>query len=177
MRKRTGTDDQPPADEAPAVSPEPLAVAPPKNEAAVEMGRRGGLKGGAMRAARMTPEERAASARLAAQARWAKAADEGGIPKRNPDGEPFRFDLWPAEIAMITETPIAGKGGLQSLQKRIREQLERGNSVEFDNAGLGQLIRYMTLYGNGSFETRLRRAFARSFLDLFTSIFESERRT
>ena len=45
---------------------------PKKNKAAAEMGRRGGKKGGAARAANMTPEERAASARLAAKSRWAK---------------------------------------------------------------------------------------------------------
>jgi hypothetical protein len=41
-----------------------------KDPAAVELGRRGGLKGGKARAARMTPEERSAAARKAAQARW-----------------------------------------------------------------------------------------------------------
>lgn len=46
--------------------------APEKNQAAAEMGRRGGKKGGAARAAKMTPEERAASARQAAKSRWAK---------------------------------------------------------------------------------------------------------
>ncbi len=34
-------------------------------------GRRGGLKGGKARAAKMTPEERSEIARIAAKARWA----------------------------------------------------------------------------------------------------------
>ncbi len=38
----------------------------------MELGRRGGLKGGKARAAKMTPEERSESARKAAKARWAK---------------------------------------------------------------------------------------------------------
>jgi hypothetical protein len=42
----------------------------PKNPAAVELGRMGGLVGGKARAASMTPEERADSARKAALARW-----------------------------------------------------------------------------------------------------------
>jgi hypothetical protein len=46
-----------------------------KNPAAVELGRRGGLKGGAARAAKLTAEERSASARKAATARWAKSQD------------------------------------------------------------------------------------------------------
>lgn len=41
-----------------------------KDPAAVELGRRGGLKGGKARAASMTPEERSEAARKAARARW-----------------------------------------------------------------------------------------------------------
>jgi hypothetical protein len=47
-------------------------VSEEKNPAAVELGRRGGLKGGKARAAKMTKEERIESARKAANARWAK---------------------------------------------------------------------------------------------------------
>ena len=45
---------------------------PKKNPAAVELGRKGGLKGGKARAAKMTPEQRSESARRAAAARWSK---------------------------------------------------------------------------------------------------------
>jgi hypothetical protein len=41
-----------------------------KNPAAVELGRKGGLKGGKARAAKMTPAERSAAAKKAAQVRW-----------------------------------------------------------------------------------------------------------
>lgn len=41
-----------------------------KNPAAVALGKLGGKKGGKARAAKMTPEERAESARKAAEARW-----------------------------------------------------------------------------------------------------------
>lgn len=41
-----------------------------KNPAAVELGRKGGLKGGKSRAAKMTAEERSDAARRAARARW-----------------------------------------------------------------------------------------------------------
>ena len=37
-----------------------------------EIGRKGGLKGGAARAAKLSPKKRSASARKAAQARWKK---------------------------------------------------------------------------------------------------------
>ena len=48
-----------------------------KDPLAVELGRRGGLKGGKARAAKMTKEERVESARKAAQARWAKNESKG----------------------------------------------------------------------------------------------------
>ena len=43
-----------------------------KNPNAVALGKLGGSKGGKSRAARLTPEERSASARRAAIARWAR---------------------------------------------------------------------------------------------------------
>lgn len=43
---------------------------PTKDPAAVERGRAGGIVGGKVRAGKLTPEERTASARKAAQARW-----------------------------------------------------------------------------------------------------------
>lgn len=45
-----------------------------KDPAAVALGRKGGLKGGPARAAKMSAEERAESARKAAQARWKKGS-------------------------------------------------------------------------------------------------------
>jgi hypothetical protein len=47
-----------------------------KNQAAVELGRKGGKKGGPARAASMTREERSESARNAVLARWAKYYEE-----------------------------------------------------------------------------------------------------
>jgi hypothetical protein len=47
-----------------------------KDPVAVELGRRGGLKGGKARAARLTPAQRVAIARRAARARWAAKKEE-----------------------------------------------------------------------------------------------------
>lgn len=52
--------------EVPAAPPEPE-----KDPAAVALGRRGGLKGGKARAAKLTAEQRSEAARKAARARWA----------------------------------------------------------------------------------------------------------
>ena len=48
----------------------PASKKPKKDPAAVALGRKGGLKGGPARAAKLTPEQRAESARKAAKARW-----------------------------------------------------------------------------------------------------------
>lgn len=45
---------------------------PQKNQAAVELGRLGGLKGGKARADKLTSEQRSEIAKIAAQARWKK---------------------------------------------------------------------------------------------------------
>ena len=47
-----------------------------KLPAAVELGRRGGLKGGAARAASLSDERRSEIAQKAAQTRWAKESGE-----------------------------------------------------------------------------------------------------
>lgn len=58
-------------DRATGVTP-PAPEPPKKDPAAVALGRKGGLKGGKARAAKMTKEQRIASAKNAAQARWKK---------------------------------------------------------------------------------------------------------
>lgn len=47
-----------------------------KNALAVALGRRGGLKGGHARAAKMSAEERSKSAKKAALARWKKREED-----------------------------------------------------------------------------------------------------
>ena len=52
----------------------PAPVPDGKDPAAVALGRKGGLKGGKARAAKMTAKQRTASAKKAAAARWGKKA-------------------------------------------------------------------------------------------------------
>jgi hypothetical protein len=53
-----------------ATGDEPKTEAPVKNQAAVELGRLGGKKGGAARKAALTPERRKEIAKTAAAKRW-----------------------------------------------------------------------------------------------------------
>ena len=48
-----------------------------KDPAAVALGRKGGLKGGKARAAKMTAKQRSDAAKMAARARWAKRFEKG----------------------------------------------------------------------------------------------------
>lgn len=57
--------DQATDEDAPPMEPEE-----DKDPAAVALGRRGGLKGGKARAAKLTAKQRSESARRAARARW-----------------------------------------------------------------------------------------------------------
>lgn len=50
----------------------PKVEPPAKNPAAVELGRKGGLKGGKARAGALTPAQRTESAKKAAEARWGR---------------------------------------------------------------------------------------------------------
>ena len=68
----TGTADPQPAPEVDQQPEDPLRAA------AAALGRRGGLKGGKARAAKLTPEERSEIAKKAAEARWRKSGEEGG---------------------------------------------------------------------------------------------------
>lgn len=58
-----------------------------KNPAAVSLGRKGGLKGGPARAAKLTPEERHKSAQTAALARWGYRESVLDYADRNIKGE------------------------------------------------------------------------------------------
>jgi hypothetical protein len=52
---------------------QPAAPVKEKDPLAVELGRRGGKKGGAARAAKLTPQQRSEIARAAAAARWKRS--------------------------------------------------------------------------------------------------------
>ena len=56
-------------------------MAKKKNPNAVALGKLGGSKGGKIRAAKLTPEERSEIARKAVLARWAKAKEKS--PRKN----------------------------------------------------------------------------------------------
>ena len=78
---------------------------------------------------------------------------------------PFSFNLTPIEVDAITNAH--GSGGQQALHRRIVSELTDNNGViTFNDKELGQLIRYMSQYGQGGFQSRLHQAFDRSLKEL-----------
>jgi hypothetical protein len=55
----------------------------------------------------------------------------------------------------------AGEGGHQQLHEMLRHQLAGGNlTVDLNDEELGRIVRYMTQYGSGGFQGRLKKALA-----------------
>ncbi len=81
---------------------------------------------------------------------------------------PVAITLTTEEAAQIL-TP-AGSGGQQTFQQTLIKQLQGGNlTITLDDDQLGKLIRYMTQYGRGGFQGRLRKAFQRPLSDLLAA--------
>lgn len=59
-----------------AVAPDAQSKKPAKNEAAVALGRLGGLKGGVARAKKLTAKQRSDIAKKAARSRWKKNSEQ-----------------------------------------------------------------------------------------------------
>ncbi len=118
-----------------------------KNQAAVEMGRKGGRKGGAVRAARMSPEDRAASARLAAQRRWAKPPKELSSKPEPPalEGEVMPPSPFAKHRGIMTlgEVPI----DVYVLDTGDRVISMRGAVKAMTGKDAGNLVEYLSVQG------------------------------
>jgi hypothetical protein len=78
--------------------------------------------------------------------------------------KPFEMTLTEDEAAEISKP--SGQGGHQSLHKRLLAVLDTGSRIfHFNDCELGELVRYMTQYGSGGFQGRLRKAFTRSLVE------------
>ncbi len=84
--------------------------------------------------------------------------------------EPKPFTITVTEQEAAEMLAPAGEGGHQHFHEVIRSQLQNGNrTIQLNDTQLGKLIRYMTQYGSGGFQGRLRRAFRRPLIEILTS--------
>ena len=119
-----------------------------KNQAAVEMGRKGGRKGGATRAARMTPEARSESAKQAAAMRWAKPP--AGIKKSNPEVPALEGEVLPPSpfakhrgIMVLGGSPV----DVYVLDTGDRVISTRGAVKAMTGQDAGNLVEYLSVSG------------------------------
>lgn len=80
---------------------------------------------------------------------------------------PFRITLTSEEATELLAPH--GDGGHQDLQDNLRAQLSGSNrTLALTDTQLGKIIRYMTQYGSGGFQSRLLKAFKRPLIDLIS---------
>lgn len=87
-----------------------------KNPAAVALGRKGGIRGGPARAAKLTPEQRTESARKAIQARWSKAKRRSAPATPVPDTSKTALHLCLRRIKSAKD---------ETELRRLTEELQR----------------------------------------------------
>jgi hypothetical protein len=66
-----------------------------------------------------------------------------------------KVQLSPAEIARFRK-PIRGKGGFQTLLRRIAGNIKDDGSVNLTTDDAEKLLRYSFKYGGGGFEDRMK---------------------
>jgi P63C domain len=126
-----------------------------KNRAAAALGRAGGKKGGRARAARLSPEERRASAQKAATMRWAKPPSElsaGDEPPRIVEGEilPPNGDLPPPSPFAKFRGQIDLSGNIVDvyvLDTGERVLSMRGAVKAMTGQDAGNLVEYISIQG------------------------------
>ena len=107
-----------------------------KDPAAVALGRKGGLKGGKARAAKMTPEERSEAARKAAAARWSVSPQHKHLKRSTLLSGCVRFN----SHAMANSDEHIRRA-IKSLEIEKQDLLEQVRLVEIKISQLGTLLR------------------------------------
>ena len=80
----------------------------------------------------------------------------------------FELVLNEEEAASLREP--YGEGGHQVLMDDLRDQLQEGTlTIRLNDAELGKVVRYMTQYGSGGFQGRLKHALKRPLIALLSS--------
>jgi hypothetical protein len=67
----------------------------------------------------------------------------------------MKIQLSPAEIARYSR-PVRGRGGFQTLLRRIAKQISPSGVLTVSEADLEKLLRYSFQYGQGGFQDRTK---------------------
>jgi hypothetical protein len=66
----------------------------------------------------------------------------------------MKIELSNLEVARISK-PVKGRGGFQSLLRRIQNQIH-GNILEASDGDIEKLVRYSFHYGQGGFQEQVK---------------------
>ena len=67
----------------------------------------------------------------------------------------MKIQLTPAEVARFSK-PVNGRGGFQSLLRRLAKQISPTGVLTLNAADAEKLVRYSFKYGPGGFENRTK---------------------
>jgi hypothetical protein len=65
----------------------------------------------------------------------------------------MKLQLSPLELKRYAR-PVRGRGGYQTLLRRLQQQISPAGVLDISDADLGKLIRYSFEYGEGGFQDR-----------------------
>jgi P63C domain len=160
MRKRSGisADSDPTQTELGIIASDlPMAVEDvprKKNRAAAALGKIGGKKGGRVRADRLSPEQRRASAQKAAVMRWAKTPTELANQESTAESIPLDGDvLPPSPFAKFYGQIDAGGNPIDVYVLDTGERVlsMRGAVKAMTGQDAGNLVEYLSVQGLKSF--------------------------
>lgn len=63
----------------------------------------------------------------------------------------------PDIVAFFQSAVISGTGGFQSLGRQLKEQLAVGDTLRMDEQLFHRVVRCATHYGDGGFQTKLKK--------------------
>jgi len=73
----------------------------------------------------------------------------------------MRIQLSPSEVQRY-QRPVRGRGGFQTLLRRIARNIDSAGVLEITDNDLEKLIRYSFEYGQGGFQERTKRTARRA---------------
>lgn len=89
------------------------------------------------------------------------------MPTRSPR---ISVVVTPDVRQFFTASAVNGQGGFQSLCRTLHDRLAATNILRLDSSEFGRIVRYANDYGDGGFQTRLRRIIASWVAQNFSSL-------
>jgi hypothetical protein len=83
---------------------------------------------------------------------------------------PYAVVVSPDIVAFFQSAVINGTGGFQSLGRQLKDQLMTGDTLRMDEQLFRRVVRCATHYGDGGFQTKLRKVTVQWLDQNFTKV-------